>query len=87
MSLAEQVFASVLRELIRNIFTEFVKMSNTEKEWKQEAIGFIENYGFPCIGASNGFHVYVSPKLKNFYSFKEVFDFKHGSHPVDILML
>ena len=33
MSLAEQVFASVLRELIRNLFTEFVKMPNTEKEW------------------------------------------------------
>ena len=29
MSLAEQVFASVLRELIRNLFTEFVKMPNT----------------------------------------------------------
>ena len=79
-SLAEQVFASVSRELIRNIFTEFVKMPNTEEEWRQEAIGFIENYGFPCIGAWDGFHVYVSTKLKNFYSFKEVYDFKHESH-------
>ena len=51
MSLAEQVLASVSRELIRNLFTEFVKMPNTEEEWRQEAIGFIENYGFPCVGA------------------------------------
>ena len=71
MSLTEQVFASVSRELIRNLFTEFVKMPNTEEEWRQEAIGFIENYGFPCIGAWDGFHVSVSTKLKNFYSFKK----------------
>ena len=32
--------------------------------------GFIENYEFPCVGASDGFHVYVSSKLKNFYNFK-----------------
>ena len=44
MSLAEQVFASVSRELIRNLFTEFVKMPNTEEEWRQEAhIFFISN--------------------------------------------
>ena len=43
MSLAEQLFASVSRELIRNLFPEFVKMPNTEEEWRQEAIGFIEN--------------------------------------------
>ena len=71
MSLAEQVFASVLRQLIRNLFEEFIKMPNTEKEWRQEAIGFIENYGFPCIGAWDWFHVCVSTKLKNFYSFKK----------------
>ena len=57
MSLAEQVFASVSRGLIRNLFTEFVKMPNTEEEWRQEAIGFIKNYGFPCIGALDGFPV------------------------------
>ena len=68
MSLAEQVFASVSRELIRNLFTEFVKMPNTEEEWRQEAIDSIENYGFPCICAQD---VYVSTKLKNFYSVKK----------------
>ena len=71
MSLAEQVFASVLRELIRNLFTEFLKMLNSDEEWRQEEIGFIENYGFPGIGALDVFHVYVSTKLKNFCSFKK----------------
>ena len=32
MSLVEQVFASDSRELIRNLFSEFVKMPNTEEE-------------------------------------------------------
>ena len=44
MSLDEQVFASVSRELIQNLFMEFVKMPNTEEEWRQEAhIFFISN--------------------------------------------
>ena len=33
--------------------------------------GFIENYEFPCIGAWDGFHVYMSIELKLFYSFKK----------------
>ena len=59
MSLAEQVFATFLRELIRNFFTEFVKLPNTEEEWRQEGIGFIENYGFPiyyCMGWVSRLH-------------------------------
>ena len=28
---------------------------NTEEEWRQEAISFIENYGFPSVGAWMGF--------------------------------
>ena len=41
MSLAEQVFVSVSRELIRNLFTELEKMPNTEEEWRQEAHIFL----------------------------------------------
>ena len=32
INLAEQVFASISRELIRNVFMEFLKMPNTEEE-------------------------------------------------------
>ena len=56
-------------------------MSSTDKEWRQEAIGFTENYEFPCVAAWDGFQVYVGTKLKNFLQFqKEVFDFKYGSY-------
>ena len=30
---------------------------------------------FPCVGAWDGFHVYVSTKLKNFYSYKKRYPF------------
>ena len=45
-------------------------MPSTEQEWINEIKGFIENYEFPCIGAWDGFHVYVCSKLKNHYNFK-----------------
>ena len=37
----------------------------------EELTGFIENYGFPCVGARDGFHVYLNSKLKNNFSFKK----------------
>ena len=48
-------------------------MSSKDKEWRQEAVGFIEHYGFPCVLAWDGFHVYVGIKLNNFYNFKKTF--------------
>ena len=39
-------------------------MPRTDDEWEEELRGFIENYGFPCVGAWDGFHVYVSTHLK-----------------------
>ena len=69
-SLATQTFNHVIRELVVNLFDEYVKMPSTEQEWINETKGFIENYEFPCIGAWDGFHVYVCSKLKNHYNFK-----------------
>lgn len=48
-------------------------MSSKDKKWRQEAVGFIENYGFPYVLAWDGFHVYVGIKLNNFYNFKKTF--------------
>ena len=36
-----------------------------------ELRGFIEHYEFPCVGSWHRFHVNVSSKLKQFYSFKK----------------
>ena len=69
-SLATQTFNHVVRELVVNLFDEYVKMSSTEEEWINEIKGFIENYEFPCIGALDGFHVYVCSKLRNHFNFK-----------------
>ena len=40
-------------------------------EWMQELESFLENWEFPCIEAWDGFHVFVSTKLKNYFSFKK----------------
>ena len=53
------------------MYDDYVKMPDSEEEWKAELIGFIENYEFPCVGAWDGFHVYVNTKLKSFCSFKK----------------
>ena len=62
-SLATQTFNHVVRELVVNLFDEYVKMPSTEQEWTNEIKGFIESYEFPCIGAWDGFHVYVCSNL------------------------
>ena len=31
----------------------------------------MENYELPCAGAWDGFHVYISSKLKSYFSFKK----------------
>ena len=70
-SLATQTSNHVVRELVANLFDKYVKMSLTEQEWINQIKGFIENYEFPCIGAWDGFDVYVCSKLKNHYNFKQ----------------
>ena len=39
----------------------------------------LENWKFPCVGAWDGFHVYVSTRLKIFIVLKKIPDDKHGS--------
>ena len=51
-----------------NLFDKYVKMPSTEQEWINEIKGFIGNYEFPCIGAWDGFNVYVCSKLTNDYN-------------------
>ena len=47
------------------------QLPKSADEWKQELKNFLQDWKFPCVGAWDGFHVYVSIKLKNFYSFKK----------------
>ena len=65
------VFNNVIRLFVQHMYDTYVKLPETDEEWKKEAIGFIENYGFPSIAAWDGFHVNIGSKLKNHFSFKK----------------
>ena len=45
----------------------FQEMKKNDKELRC----FLENWEFPCVAAWDGFHVYISSNLKNFFSFKK----------------
>ena len=66
-------FNKVFREMISQHFNEYVYMPRCEEEQIAECKGYIENYKFPYVSEWNGFHVYVSIHLKNYYSFKNMY--------------
>ena len=68
--LANKTFNHVL-PLVNRLFDVCVRLPLREREWELELRRFILNYEFPCIGAWDGFHVYVSFKLKQFCNFKK----------------
>ena len=65
------IFMDVCKVLVNTLYDRFIYMPRTTEEWTQELKGFLENWEFPCVGAWDGFHVYVSTTLKNFYSYKK----------------
>jgi hypothetical protein len=65
------IFNKVCKILVSTFYDQFHKLPVDSSEWKQELKNFLENLEFPCVGASDGFHVYVSTKLKNYFSFKK----------------
>ena len=71
ISLAAQTFNKIMRLLVVKMYDSYVTLPSSEQEWEAELRGFIENYEFPCVGAWDGFHVYISSKLKSFFSFKK----------------
>ena len=38
---------------------------------------FLDNYAFPYVGASNGFHVHINSQVKHFFSFKGRYSMKN----------
>ena len=65
------IFMDICKVLVKVLYDQFVCMPRTAEEWSHELKGFIENWEFPCVGAWDGFHVYVSTTMKNFDSFKK----------------
>lgn len=70
-STACKIFNEVIRVMVQVFYDEYVNLPSTEKEWKDELTAFLKDYGFPCVGAWDGFHVYISSNLKNFFNFKK----------------
>ena len=64
-------FNKVIRLIVAYIYDEYVKLPETDDEWEAEVRGFIENYGFPALGAWDGFHVHVESQLKANFSLKK----------------
>ena len=42
-----------------------------DEQWEVEVRGFIVNYGFPAVGAWDGFHIHVNSQLKTNFSYKK----------------
>ena len=64
-------FNKVIRLIVAYFYDEYVKLPETDEQWEVEVRGFIGNYGFPAVGAWDGFHIHVNSQLKANYSFKK----------------
>lgn len=70
-STAHVIFHDVCKAIVRCLYDRVVYLPRNLEEWSNELKSFLENWEFPCVGAWDGFHVYISSKLKNFYSYKK----------------
>ena len=70
-STACTIFNSVINVIVQSMYDDLVKLPQSDEEWKKEITSFIEDWKFPCVGAWDGFHVYINCHLKNCFSFKK----------------
>ena len=66
-----QIFSTVTSAIVTRLYDRYFCLPRNEEEWKKELRCFLENWEFPCVAAWDGFHVYISSNLKNFFSFKK----------------
>ena len=59
-STASVIFNQVCKILVSTLYDRYVYLPRNRAEWKHELESFLENWEFPCVGAWDGFHVYVS---------------------------
>ena len=71
VSAANKFFNKVCQVLVAKFYDPYVYLPSTGAELEAEVRGFLENYEFPCVDAWNSFHIYISSKLKCFFSFKK----------------
>ena len=66
-----EFFNKICRILVGTLYDQNVPLPKAEAEWGAEVKRFVENYKFPCVGARDGFHVYVNSNQKNYFRFKK----------------
>ena len=71
VSAASKSFNKICQLMVVSLYDRYVRLPTTDEEWQNEIRGFLENYEFPCVGAWDGFHVYINSQLKNHFSFKK----------------
>ena len=60
VSAASKFFSKIDRLMVVSLYDRYVRLPTTDEEWQNEIRGFLENYEFPCVGAWDGFHVYIN---------------------------
>ena len=53
------------------MYDDLVTLPQSDEEWKKELTSFIDDWEFLCVGAWDGFHVYINCHLSNFFSFEK----------------
>ena len=52
-------------------YDEYVTLPTTEDRGKAGLDALLKEWRFPCLGAWDGFHVYISSNLNKFFNFKK----------------
>ena len=66
-----QIFNEAIHVIIQVFYADYVTLPTTKDGWKAELDAFLKDWGLPCVGALDGFYVYISSNLKNFFNFKK----------------
>ena len=45
--------------MVVSLYDRYVRLLTTDEEW-QKIRGFLENHKFSCVGAWDGFHLYIN---------------------------
>ena len=60
VSAASKFFNKICRLMVISLYDRYACLPTNDEEWQNEIRGFLENYEFPCVGAWDGFHVYIN---------------------------
>ena len=70
-STAWQIFKKVIHVIVQVFYDGYVTLPTTEDRGKAELDAFLKDWGFPCVGAWDDFHVYISSDLRNFLTVRK----------------